>query len=90
MTAVNQRKESIVKREWEREVKKSKLPEARENASDQVAICLSFDLIGWESSTSFLNLSRNELKQKQRNKSRNTVGTKLKLSLLCQKNFCAL
>lgn len=55
MTAVNQRKESIVKREWEREVKKSKLPEARENASDQVAICLSFDLIGWESSTSFLN-----------------------------------
>ena len=55
MTAVNQRKESIIKREWEREVKKSKLPEARENASDQVVICFSFDLICWESSTSFLN-----------------------------------
>ena len=46
----------------------SKLPEARENASDHVATTsFSLNLIGRESDTSFLDQSQSEIKKNRRN-----------------------
>ena len=40
------------------------MPKARENASDQVVMCLILHLIDHESNASSLNQSRSEVKQK--------------------------
>ena len=42
----NQSSKNITRSPWELEVKTSKPPKARENASDQVAIGFSLNLIG--------------------------------------------
>ena len=47
--------------------KTTEQPEARENAGDQVAIGLNFELIGLEIDANFLDQSKSEVKLYQRN-----------------------
>ena len=47
--------------------KKTEQPETRENAGDQVAIGLNFELIGLEIDANFLDQSKSEVKLYQRN-----------------------
>ena len=56
-------KENSFTSQWELKVKATKLPKARENAGDQVAIGFSLHLIGWKRGTSFLDQSQSEVRK---------------------------
>ena len=61
------KKIDVISSQWGLQVETSKLPEARENANDKVAIVLVLHLIGWESGASFVDQSQNEVKENQSN-----------------------